>query len=104
MLKPAAKPAWKGICGGPLLHTKFNPYYQPLMELSKGKLIGFEILARWPHASLGLIAPDIFIPIAEKLGLISTLTHGSFADRLYRFQDFGPDDLILGTEIFLHSS
>lgn len=51
-----------------------QPYYQPLMELSKGKLVGFEILARWQHATLGSIAPDIFIPIAEKLGLISPLT------------------------------
>lgn len=51
-----------------------HPHYQPLMELSKGKLVGFEILARWQHATLGNIAPDIFIPIAEKLGLISALT------------------------------
>lgn len=53
---------------------EIQPYYQPLMELSKGKLIGFEILARWQSASLGLIVPDVFIPLAEKLGLISTLT------------------------------
>lgn len=51
-----------------------QPHYQPLMELSKDRLVGFEILARWQHEILGPIAPDIFIPMAEKLGLISTLT------------------------------
>lgn len=53
---------------------EIEPYYQPLMELSNGKLVGFEILARWHHASMGPVAPDRFIPMAEKLGLISTLT------------------------------
>lgn len=53
---------------------EIEPFYQPLMELSKGKLVGFEILARWHHASMGPITPDRFIPMAEKLGLISSLT------------------------------
>lgn len=54
--------------------SEIQPHYQPLVELSKGKLIGFEVLARWQHPSLGSITPDIFIPLAEKLGLISPLT------------------------------
>ncbi len=72
---------------------EIQPYYQPLMELSKGKLIGFEILARWQPAS-----PDIFIPLAEKLGLISTLTldllRTACKDSL-----LWPDDLILALNL-----
>lgn len=51
-----------------------RPYYQPLVELAEDRLLGFEILARWEHAEAGFIGPDEFIPIAEKLGLISDLT------------------------------
>lgn len=77
---------------------EIQPYYQPLMELSKGKLVGFEILARWPHESLGSIAPDIFIPIAEKLGLISTLTLDLLRTAC-RDSKLWPDDLILALNL-----
>jgi diguanylate cyclase (GGDEF)-like protein/PAS domain S-box-containing protein len=50
------------------------PYYQPLMDLSRGSLVGFEILAQWQHAERGSVPPEIFIPLAEKLGLISQLS------------------------------
>jgi EAL domain-containing protein (putative c-di-GMP-specific phosphodiesterase class I)/DNA-binding CsgD family transcriptional regulator len=50
------------------------PYFQPLVELRTGRLAGFEVLARWHHASRGLIHPAQFIPIAEQIGLIGSLT------------------------------
>lgn len=50
------------------------PYFQPQIELRTGLLIGFEALARWRHLAHGAIAPDVFIPLAEDIGLISTLT------------------------------
>jgi diguanylate cyclase (GGDEF)-like protein len=50
------------------------PYYQPLMSLTEKRLLGFEILARWDHPERGFVPPDVFIPLAEKLGLISELT------------------------------
>lgn len=50
------------------------PHYQPLMDLSRGSLAGFEILAQWQHPERGSVPPDVFIPLAEKLGLISQLT------------------------------
>lgn len=50
------------------------PYFQPLVEIRTGKLLGFEVLARWPHLSRGAVHPDEFIPIAEQAGLIGELT------------------------------
>jgi len=53
---------------------EFYPLFQPLVELSSGRLAGFEALARWNHARLGAISPDAFIPIVQKSGYINTLT------------------------------
>lgn len=44
-------------------------YYQPQLD-SNQALIGFEALLRWKHPAKGFISPEVFIPIAEKSGLI----------------------------------
>ena len=49
------------------------PYFQPLIDLRSGRIVGFEALARWPHATHGFIPPSSFIPIAEESGLIGEL-------------------------------
>jgi diguanylate cyclase (GGDEF)-like protein len=48
--------------------------YQPLFELANGRVTGFEALARWNHAELGMISPATFIPVAEDAGLMLRLT------------------------------
>ncbi|MEO6958439.1 MAG: bifunctional diguanylate cyclase/phosphodiesterase, partial [Burkholderiaceae bacterium] len=45
-------------------------HYQPKFATPHGQVIGFEALVRWVHPARGLIAPDDFIPLAEKTGLI----------------------------------
>jgi diguanylate cyclase (GGDEF)-like protein/PAS domain S-box-containing protein len=50
-----------------------RPYYQPLVDLSTGRIAGFEALVRWPHPERGMISPADFIPVAEDTGLINAL-------------------------------
>jgi diguanylate cyclase (GGDEF)-like protein/PAS domain S-box-containing protein len=46
------------------------PYYQPIINLGSGELVGFEVLARWRHPDRGLLGADKFLPMAEETGLI----------------------------------
>ncbi|NQZ82172.1 MAG: EAL domain-containing protein, partial [Colwellia sp.] len=48
---------------------QFELYYQPVYSVENTKVIGFEALLRW-HSDQGLISPDVFIPIAEEIGII----------------------------------
>jgi diguanylate cyclase (GGDEF)-like protein len=48
--------------------------YQPIIDIRTGAPVGFEALARWASPQLGIVPPDEFIPIAERTGIISTLT------------------------------
>lgn len=50
--------------------NEFVVYYQPLINIESGKIIGAEALVRWVHPELGMVSPAEFIPIAEDTGLI----------------------------------
>ncbi|GAB4485864.1 MAG: hypothetical protein OHK006_12700 [Thermodesulfovibrionales bacterium] len=56
-----------------LEHDQFVMHYQPIMDLSHDRLIGFEALVRWEHPVQGMLYPMSFIPLAEEIGLISAL-------------------------------
>ncbi len=56
-----------------LKRQEFYLVYQPIIATENHQIIGFEALARWQHLQKGLISPDIFIPIAEKIGFIHQL-------------------------------
>jgi diguanylate cyclase (GGDEF)-like protein len=47
--------------------------YQPIVDLRTGEMRGVEALVRWQHATRGLIAPTVFIPVAERTGAIIPL-------------------------------
>jgi diguanylate cyclase (GGDEF)-like protein len=55
-------------------NEEFHVVFQPIVDLRTGALSGFEALARWRHPALGLVPPDVFIPLAEKTGLIAPLS------------------------------
>jgi diguanylate cyclase (GGDEF)-like protein/PAS domain S-box-containing protein len=48
-------------------------YYQPIIELATGSVLGFEALVRWQHPTRGMVSPGQFIPLAEDSGLIVPL-------------------------------
>ncbi len=52
-------------------------HYQPIMNLRTGAVTGVEALMRWEHPGRGFVRPDVFIPLAERSGLIDDL--GRFA-------------------------
>ncbi|MGF1764563.1 EAL domain-containing protein [Aliivibrio kagoshimensis] len=51
----------------------FNLVYMPYVHASNKQLIGFEALLRWSSPTLGLVSPDEFIPITEKIGLYASI-------------------------------
>lgn len=53
---------------------RIRPHYQPKIELSSGRMVGVEALARWEDEKVGFIPPSIFIGLAEEAGLIDSLT------------------------------
>ncbi|WP_404550683.1 putative bifunctional diguanylate cyclase/phosphodiesterase [Bradyrhizobium niftali] len=52
---------------------EFELHYQPLIDLARDKISGFEALLRWHHPEKGMISPAEFIPVAEDIGLIVSL-------------------------------
>jgi PAS domain S-box-containing protein len=50
------------------------PYFQPIVELSSRRVLGFEVLARWPKPPQQIAEPSTFIRLAEDSGLIQPLT------------------------------
>ncbi len=63
-------------------------HYQPLMDLSSGKINGFEALARWEHADHGFISPLDFIPVAEESGLIVPLGRWALEEAAQAISDW----------------
>jgi diguanylate cyclase (GGDEF)-like protein len=56
-----------------LVAKEFLPFFQPLIDLRRRRLAGFEALIRWQPPGQGMIFPDQFIPVAEESGLIVDL-------------------------------
>ncbi|MCT0252455.1 MULTISPECIES: EAL domain-containing protein [unclassified Synechocystis] len=56
-----------------LSSQEFKIFYQPIVNLESGKIVGAEALMRWHNQHLGLVPPDQFIPMAEEVGLIVEL-------------------------------
>jgi diguanylate cyclase (GGDEF)-like protein/PAS domain S-box-containing protein len=50
--------------------NQFHLVFQPLIAAKTQKLVGFEALLRWNHPKRGLIPPNVFIPVAEEIGLM----------------------------------
>jgi diguanylate cyclase (GGDEF)-like protein len=63
----------EGIREG-LERGEFVPFYEKQIDLETGTITGFEMLARWISPRHGVVSPEIFIPVAEEIGLIAELS------------------------------
>jgi predicted signal transduction protein with EAL and GGDEF domain len=52
---------------------QFSINYQPIVDTLIGKVVGAEALVRWTHPGRGMVSPALFIPIAEKCGLMDAI-------------------------------
>ena len=48
-------------------------WYQPIVEIASGRLLGIEALARWNHPIRGFVSPDLFVSVAEQGGFVRNL-------------------------------
>ena len=75
-------------------HNEIELHYQPVVDMSNGRLRGVEALARWTHRERGAVAPDVFIPLAEHSGLIGRITTyvlEAAADQAHAWHEAGLD-------------
>jgi diguanylate cyclase (GGDEF)-like protein len=57
-----------------------RPYYQPIVDLKSRRVVSLESLARWHNPVTGLILPDVFIPLAEEIGILDAVSGQLFGD------------------------
>nr|WP_246476106.1 EAL domain-containing protein [Roseibium litorale] len=64
------------------LDSELNVYMQPILDLQRNEIAGYEALAQWSSPQLGVVPPDKFIPLAERTGLMRNLTLTLFGKAL----------------------
>ena len=63
-------------------------FYQPLVDLDNGEMVGAEALIRWQHPERGLLTPDQFLPVAEESGLIVQVGAWAVGEACRRLRDW----------------
>ncbi|MEO8306044.1 MAG: EAL domain-containing response regulator [Betaproteobacteria bacterium] len=53
---------------------QFEPFFQPIVELTTGRVVGAEALARWRHPAYGLLGPETFLPPLTSAGYLDELS------------------------------
>ena len=67
---------------------EFVPYFQPLIDLRSGAMVGLEALARWKSPTRGTLEPESFLDAAEKTGLVGPLTMSVMEQALRHAKDW----------------
>ncbi len=69
---------------------EFVPFYEKQVDLESGTIVGFEMLARWNSPRLGMVNPEIFIPVAEEIGMIAELSESLIRQALHDARNWDP--------------
>lgn len=77
---------------------KFQPFFQPIVDIQSGKIHGFEILARWDHPELGSILPENYLPIIQQFDLMNEFTSVILRQACVAAKDW-PKDIKLALNI-----
>ena len=75
-----------------LKRKEFELYYQPVVHLRTGNVIGTEALLRWNHPERGLLTPDQFLATSEEIGVIVALGHWILSDACRQAARWQPAD------------
>lgn len=76
--------------------SEFLVYYQPQVSLITGKLIGAEALVRWNHPVMGIVSPDVFIPLCESNNLIIPIGEQILRDACFQVKEWKEKGLFEG--------
>ena len=71
---------------------EFRVYYQPIVSLTSGSIVGFEALVRWQHPERGLVNPGDFISLAEETGLIVEIGYWTLHEACHQMQAWRLND------------
>lgn len=62
-----------------LSRNEFVPYYQPIVDIKNGRIVGYEALMRWHHPQRGVLSPGQFLNTAEDMGISIAMDRQLFA-------------------------
>ncbi len=71
-----------------LAQREFLLYYQPIVDLASGEVLGAEALIRWQHPERGLLPPAYFLPVIEDTEFASTLGRWVLEEAVARLDDW----------------
>ncbi|CAN5767123.1 bifunctional diguanylate cyclase/phosphodiesterase [soil metagenome] len=86
---------------GALAKGQLELYYQPKVRAETGEVTGVEALMRWHHPQRGIVSPAIFVPIAERYGLISALGNWVIDDACRQMREWSDAGLRIRVAINL---
>jgi len=71
-----------------LRHGELEVQFQPIMDIHSGEIAGAEALMRWNHPTRGVVAPEEFVPLAERTGMIERLGRLAFEQAAAQTRDW----------------
>lgn len=83
------------------LESEMDVHFQPIMGGRDCTIVSVEALARWTSPLVGSIGPDVFIPLAERMGIVHRLTERLFRKAIRVLEDL-PRDIKLSFNLSAH--